>query len=484
MKKFLSLICMTLIMCACVLSGCSLFGNDPKAYYDQIVAQVTLTNGMVVEISMRELIYGYNTYGSEYTSSGSNVEEAVDKVITDLINKKAFLASSQAKSYALTPSEQNQILVDVYKAINDQIATYEKEYMTEEGIKAEDFQTEESEKGVVYEEYEEAIKLNDQGEFEKTNKTETKEVANPGEFAFTSMAEEKVKNEGLKRYFKTLRESARVTGEENLSNDALLKAEIKSRHLASEQIVGLALDFLRGAEDLDHLIRLGTVNPCANGVDRIVMRGNAALDTETLALDQHSRRRGIHHRHIVIAKLADGHHLSPDIAGLALIELIPVFPLRVQIQRRNVQPFCFFQGTHQFGIIPFLIDGLTPNLCSCVGIAPCIGGITGATVCVGFQAEVDHAIELGRCHGIVFHELIDIRSQRRSFRITDTTQVHVVALHEVNGSVDDRLDHQGMAVTAAQNRGTLFKANQNVVSIFRAVLGDLIQGRLQGVNPA
>lgn len=224
MKKFLSLICMTLIMCACVLSGCSLFGNDPKAYYDQIVAQVTLTNGMVVEISMRELIYGYNTYGSEY---GSNKKEAVDKVITDLINKKAFLASSQAKSYALTPNEQNQVLVDVYKAINDQIATYEKEYMTEEGIKAEDFQTEESEKGVVYEAYEESITLNDQGEFEKTNKTETKEVANPGEFAFTSMAEEKVKNEGLKRYFKTLRESARVTGEENLSNDALLKAEIK-----------------------------------------------------------------------------------------------------------------------------------------------------------------------------------------------------------------------------------------------------------------
>ncbi len=239
MKKFLTLICMILIVCASILSGCTLFGSDAKAYYDQVVAYVTLTNGELVKVTMRELIYGYNTFGSEYTSSGSSVEEAVNKTITDIINKKAFLSSTQAKSFALTTSEQNQVMVDVYKAINDQIAEYEKAYMKEAGIKAEDFQTQESESGVVYTAYEEAIRLNDQGEFVKTEETSSKEVANPGEFKFTSMAEEDVREEGLKRYFKSLKESARITGEENLSNEALLKAEIKrlKQNLTESKII-------------------------------------------------------------------------------------------------------------------------------------------------------------------------------------------------------------------------------------------------------
>ena len=74
------------MLCVSILSGCSLVTTDYSAYYNAIVASATTENGKKIEITKKDLLVAYNSYGFQYSSYyGMTQEEAVKKTLEGLV---------------------------------------------------------------------------------------------------------------------------------------------------------------------------------------------------------------------------------------------------------------------------------------------------------------------------------------------------------------------------------------------------------------
>ena len=75
-----------LMLCVSILSGCSLVTTDYSAYYKAIVASATTENGKKIEITKKDLLIAYNSYGYQYASYyGMSAEEAVKTTLKGLV---------------------------------------------------------------------------------------------------------------------------------------------------------------------------------------------------------------------------------------------------------------------------------------------------------------------------------------------------------------------------------------------------------------
>lgn len=103
-RKFGALL-LVLIMCMSVFTGCSLVGRNDKAYFEAVVATISYTTGEKENITKRDLISAYNSYGYNYVENyGYTKEKAVTETLETIINKRLTIKAVE-NYYEENPSE-------------------------------------------------------------------------------------------------------------------------------------------------------------------------------------------------------------------------------------------------------------------------------------------------------------------------------------------------------------------------------------------
>ena len=146
-KKLLAIVClmMALVMSVACLGGCNLIKTDSEKDMQQVVATVSIEDGMEEKMYKLDLVMDYVAYGYQYVQySGMSMEEALTAIIESRVETMILYQSamkyleennidvktSQAKwstARYLTDDEEIEAKYDVYKAINDLLDTYNDE---------------------------------------------------------------------------------------------------------------------------------------------------------------------------------------------------------------------------------------------------------------------------------------------------------------------------------------------------------------------
>ena len=163
MKKKLFSLVLCLVMCASVLAGCNLFGRDLETYYNTVVAQINYQYTIGSEeysytedITKRELINAYNSYGYNYAQNGYSQEEAVELTLDTIINRNLMITEVEryykaAGEELFNDAEKTYLWEETYEAIYDNFRSYYNEIL---GIEDEEESSSDEESGTVYEPYE------------------------------------------------------------------------------------------------------------------------------------------------------------------------------------------------------------------------------------------------------------------------------------------------------------------------------------------
>ena len=166
-KKVFSLV-LCLVMCASVLAGCNLFGRDLETYYNTVVAQINYEYSIgaenfsyVEDITKRDLINAYNSYGYSYTQNGYSQEDAVEMTLDSLINRSLMITEveryyKEAGEELLNDAEKTYLWEETYEAIYDNFRTYYNEIL---GIEDDMASGDEETSGTIYEAYDKQATL-------------------------------------------------------------------------------------------------------------------------------------------------------------------------------------------------------------------------------------------------------------------------------------------------------------------------------------
>lgn len=166
-KKVFSLV-LCLVMCASVLAGCNLFGRDLETYYNAVVAQINYEYSIgaenfsyVEDITKRDLINAYNSYGYSYTQNGYSQEDAVEMTLDSLINRSLMITEveryyKEAGEELLNDAEKTYLWEETYEAIYDNFRTYYNEIL---GIEDDTASGDEETSGTIYEAYDKQATL-------------------------------------------------------------------------------------------------------------------------------------------------------------------------------------------------------------------------------------------------------------------------------------------------------------------------------------
>ena len=166
-KKVFSLV-LCLVMCASVLAGCNLFGRDLETYYNAVVAQINYEYSIgaenfsyVEDITKRDLINAYNSYGYSYTQNGYSQEDAVEMTLDSLINRSLMITEveryyKEAGEELLNDAEKTYLWEETYEAIYDNFRTYYNEILAIEDDTA---SGDEETSGTIYEAYDKQATL-------------------------------------------------------------------------------------------------------------------------------------------------------------------------------------------------------------------------------------------------------------------------------------------------------------------------------------
>ena len=161
-KKVFSLV-LCLVMCASVLAGCNLFSRDLETYYNTVVAQINYQYSIGAEnysytedITKRDLINAYNSYGYNYTQNGYTQEQAVEMTLDTLINRSLMITEveryyEKAGEELLNDAEKTYLWEETYEAIYDNFRSYYNDIL---GIEEGDSSSSDDSNGTVYEAYE------------------------------------------------------------------------------------------------------------------------------------------------------------------------------------------------------------------------------------------------------------------------------------------------------------------------------------------
>lgn len=156
-NKFTALfmsVCMCLLTCVSLVAGCSLVTTDMSKYYNTPVASFTYENGEKEEVTKKELITAFNSYGYQYYQNyGMSLSEAYKYTLDAVINQKLVINSAEEKASkanggeVLTTKQKTYLWEKTYEAIEENIISY---YNDLNNIKEDEEET--SEDGVVSQE--------------------------------------------------------------------------------------------------------------------------------------------------------------------------------------------------------------------------------------------------------------------------------------------------------------------------------------------
>lgn len=96
---------MMVIMCLSVFTGCSLVTRNDRNYYEAVVATITYTDGEKENITKRDLISAYNSYGYNYVDNyGYTMEQAVKQTLETIVDNRLTIKAVE-EYYEANPSE-------------------------------------------------------------------------------------------------------------------------------------------------------------------------------------------------------------------------------------------------------------------------------------------------------------------------------------------------------------------------------------------
>ena len=158
-KKFTGFLLSFCLLCMGLLAGCSLVEVDYNRYYNQVVAVVeNKETGRREEITKRDLISGYQSYGYTYESYyGYSRERAVYETLQLLENRKITIITAEDEygykmdGTGLSDLEKTYLWQQVVDSLNENLESYYSEIVGEE-------ETEESD-DITFEGYDKTAKL-------------------------------------------------------------------------------------------------------------------------------------------------------------------------------------------------------------------------------------------------------------------------------------------------------------------------------------
>lgn len=161
-KKVFSLV-LCLLMCMSILTGCNLFGRDLATYYNAVVATINYSytlNGETINesenITKRELITAYNSYGQDYVNNYNYTQaQAVETTLDTIINRKLMIKdvevqAKRSNQKLFNDRETSYLWQSTYDAFYTNLLTYYNEVL---GIEDEEDSTTNEEDTGVYVEY-------------------------------------------------------------------------------------------------------------------------------------------------------------------------------------------------------------------------------------------------------------------------------------------------------------------------------------------
>lgn len=130
--KITGIIVCFMLVCMSLLTGCSLVETNYGKYYNQIVAVIEhKESGEKIEITKRELVQSYQSYGYSYTEYYNYTKkEAVAKTLELLENRKISLKDAEAKfgigekGEGLSEREQTYLYQETVDALSDNLKSY------------------------------------------------------------------------------------------------------------------------------------------------------------------------------------------------------------------------------------------------------------------------------------------------------------------------------------------------------------------------
>ncbi len=130
-KKFTGIIMAVLMLCMTVLTGCSLVTKNWDKYYNTIVATITDQDNNKINITKKELITAYNSYGYYFEQYyGNTRKEAIEATLEQLESRKLTIKAAE-KMFAeendgeiLTKREKSYLWHQTNDALEANLMTY------------------------------------------------------------------------------------------------------------------------------------------------------------------------------------------------------------------------------------------------------------------------------------------------------------------------------------------------------------------------
>lgn len=180
--KVIAAVCLCLMLGVSLLAGCTLVTKDMAKYYNTVVASFSYEDGTTVDITKKELITAFGSYGYKYVQSyGMKKPETYKQTIERLIDSKLTVKSAEKDAKAknggevLTTKEKTYLWNKTYDAIQNNIVSY---YNDINGIK-DDSSSKDSSEGISREVYTPKAELvGENGNYSiKIKQTKTDEIA-------------------------------------------------------------------------------------------------------------------------------------------------------------------------------------------------------------------------------------------------------------------------------------------------------------------
>ena len=242
MKKFAKMLIFALVVCFMfAATGCNLFPQDYGKYLSESVVTLNFKNkegnvAETIEISREEYLTAYNNYGAQLIQQGNTEEDAKQKTISALINRKAIVRAAKSDSrISFTDKEKQELYFDAYEAMLNNAQDYENAYKEEKDI---DKMTDaEVESGTTYNKYEKqanlvlengkyVIKKIDTFEYDASIKFDSIKAIRERFYAATKNDNSVYKQISYRRYLNALKETQRLKGTD-YTNDELFDNEIQ-----------------------------------------------------------------------------------------------------------------------------------------------------------------------------------------------------------------------------------------------------------------
>lgn len=162
MKKRLASLILALFMCVSVFAGCSLVETDNERYLNATVATIEYESGQTENITKRQLLTAYNSYGYNYVQYyGHTMQEAVKQTIDTIVDRR--LTVKAVKDYYKTSQEEElnerettYLWDETYYAMFENIKTYFEKIVD---VPATEEESEESGNNSVFKEYQSTVSL-------------------------------------------------------------------------------------------------------------------------------------------------------------------------------------------------------------------------------------------------------------------------------------------------------------------------------------